>query len=185
MSVGAVLRTLGDALDAAGIPWMLAGSVASSTWGEVRSTLDVDLVVVATRASLVQLCGALPPDRWYADADMAIDAALRQSMFNIIDLETGWKIDIILQKGRPFSRAEFDRRRRVEVDGTEVWIAAPEDVMLAKLEWAKKTGSERQLRDAAGIAAVQGDALDGEWLRRWAKDLGVEDELAKVYPGPG
>jgi hypothetical protein len=181
MNVGAVLATLGAALDAAGIQWMVAGSVASSTWGEIRSTQDIDVVVVASRTSLVNLCRALPADRWYADPDMAIDAARRQSMFNIIDLESGWKIDIILQKGRAFSREEFARRRRAEVDGTPVWMASPEDVILTKLEWAKATASERQIRDAAGIVAVQGSALDGAWLARWAKTLDVEDLLARVY----
>ena len=185
MTVGSVLAALGAALDDAGIQWMVAGSVASSTWGEVRSTQDIDLVVVATRTALVQLCQALPPERWYADVDMAIDAARRQSMFNIIDLETGWKVDVILRKGRPFSAAEFARRRRVEVDGVEVWVASPEDVILAKREWAKSTGSERQARDARGIVAVQGDALDEAWLRRWAKELGVETELASVFRDAG
>ena len=166
MSVGSVLRAIGEALDAAEIPWMVAGSVASSVWGEVRSTQDIDIVVVATRPSLVRLCRALPEARWYADADLAIDAAVRQSMFNVVDLETGWKVDIILQKGRAFSREEFGRRRRAVVDGREIWIATPEDVLLAKLEWAKRTGSERQLRDAAGIVAVQGAALDRAWVER-------------------
>ncbi len=182
MNVGAVLATLGAALDAAGIHWMVAGSVASSTWGEIRSTQDIDVVVVASRTSLVSLCRALPADRWYADPDMAIDAAKRQSMFNIIDLDSGWKIDIILQKGRAFSREEFARRRRAEVDGVLVWMASPEDVILTKLEWAKATGSERQIRDAAGIVEVQGSALDGAWLVRWAKTLDVEDLLARIYP---
>ena len=180
-----MLRALGDALDGAEIPWMVAGSVASSTWGEVRSTQDIDVVVVATRSSLVRLCQALPAERWYADLDMAIEAAKRRSMFNVIDLETGWKVDLIFRKGRAFSRAEFDRRRRATVDGVEVWIAAPEDVLLAKLEWSKAAGSERQLRDAAGIVAVQRDALDGEWLRHWAKELDVEAELASVWPPAG
>ncbi len=182
MSVGAVLRTVGAALDAAEIPWMVAGSVASSTWGEVRSTQDIDLVVVASRAALVRLCKALPPDRWYADVEMAIDAARRQSMFNIIDLESGWKVDIILRKGRAFSKAEFARRQRVEVDGTLVWLATPEDVILSKLEWAKASGSERQIRDAAGIVAVQGEALDSAWLRHWAKELDVGELLRRVLP---
>ena len=103
---------------------------------------------------------------------MAIDAAGRQSMFNIIDLDTGWKVDIILRKGRAFSEAEFARRRRTEVDGTTVWLATPEDVILAKLELAKAANFERQIRDAEGIVAVQGDALDKVWLRRWARCSG-------------
>lgn len=182
MNVGAVLATLGEALDAAGIQWMVAGSVASSAWGEIRSTQDIDVVVVASRVSLVTLCKSLPAERWYADVDVAIDAAKRQSMFNIIDLDTGWKVDIILQRGRAFSRAEFARRRRAVVDGVTVWMASPEDVILAKLEWAMSSGSERQIRDAAGIVAVQGSALDGAWLTRWARTLGVDDLLARIYP---
>jgi hypothetical protein len=67
------------------------------------------------------------------------------------------------------------------VDGKEIWIETPEDVLLAKLEWAKRTGSERQPRDAAGIVAVQGAALDRGWVERWAKELGVEAELARVW----
>jgi predicted nucleotidyltransferase len=184
VSLGAVLRELGAAFDDAEIRWMVAGSVASATWGEVRATQDIDIVVEATRTSLVRLCRALPAERWYADVDMAIEAAKQRSMFNLVDMETGWKVDVILRKGRDFSRAEFERRRRAPVDGVDTWIASPEDVLLAKLEWAQATGSTRQLRDAAGIVAVQGDALDGAWLRRWAKELGVEAELATVYPGP-
>jgi hypothetical protein len=113
---------------------------------------------------------------------MAIDAARRQSMFNIIDLESGWKVDIILRKGRAFSKAEFARRQQVEVDGTLVWLATPEDVILSKLEWAKATGSERQIRDAAGIVEVQGDALDRAWLRHWATALDVGELLRRVLP---
>jgi hypothetical protein len=55
-------------------------------------------------------------------------------------------------------------------------------VILTKLEWAKSSGSERQIRDAAGIVEVQGSALDGAWLARWAKALGVEDLIARIYP---
>lgn len=39
-------------------------------------------------------------------------------------------------------------------------IAAPEDVLLAKLEWAKIGASERQIDDAAGILRMQGVKLD-------------------------
>lgn len=39
-------------------------------------------------------------------------------------------------------------------------LATPEDVLLAKLEWAKSGDSERQLEDAAGILKIQAGALD-------------------------
>lgn len=86
MSLGGVIRALAEALDAAEIQWMVAGSVASSTWGEVRATQDIDVVVEATRTSLLRLCRALPAERWYADEDMAIEASKRRSMFNLVHL---------------------------------------------------------------------------------------------------
>lgn len=35
-----------------------------------------------------------------------------------------------------------------------------EDIVVAKLEWAKETESERQLRDVVGVLMVQGDTVD-------------------------
>jgi hypothetical protein len=67
-----------------------------------------------------------------------------------------------------------------EVGGVRVQVVSPEDAILSKLEWAKESESERQLRDAAGVAATQGDRLDFEYLRKWAADLGVSDLLEKI-----
>jgi hypothetical protein len=62
----------------------------------------------------------------------------------VIDLSSGWKADLIFRKGRTFSRTEFDRRRAVEHAGMQLWMASPEDVVVAKLEWAHTTGSDRR-----------------------------------------
>ncbi len=168
------------ALNAVGVPYMVAGSVASSVWGELRASQDVDLVVEAGRADLVGFCRVLESERWYADKDMAIEAARTISMFNVLDTDSGWKFDIIVRKGRPFSREEFSRRRTTVVDGLTVFIASPEDTILAKLEWARRSESERQVRDAAGIVRVQGEALDVAYIERWAGELGVLDLWGQV-----
>ena len=52
------------------------------------------------------------------------------------------------------------------------FVATAEDVVLAKLEWAAESGSDRQLRDAAAIVAVTTD-LDVAYVDRWAAALGV------------
>ena len=61
--------------------------------------------------------------------------------FNIIDLSSGWKIDLIIRKPRPFSLSEFDRRFQVNFEGLSIFMASAEDVILAKLEWAKLSAS--------------------------------------------
>ena len=136
MSFAGPLRELTAALDASEIRYMIAGSVASSVWGELRATQDVDLVVEAGVYELVRFCRLLSAERWYADTGMAADAARRVSMFNVLDTETGWKFDIIIRKGRAFSREEFARRQLADVGGVSVPVASPEDTILSKLEWA-------------------------------------------------
>lgn len=101
-------------------------------------------------------------------------------MFNLLDIHGGWNVDLVVRKDRPFSAAEFARRRQLYVMGVEAMVASPEDVLLTKLEWSLLSGPSRQLDDARGIVTVQGDSLDVAYLRRWATDLGVADLLDTI-----
>jgi len=116
----------------------------------------------------------LPSDEYYVDLSAALRALQNEGQFNVIDLATGWKIDLVSRMGRPFSRAEFDRRLAIELDGVPLSIAAAEDVVIAKLEWAKRGGSERQIGDAAGILRIRGVKLDRSHIERWVRELGLE-----------
>src|SRR5579871_2929941 len=102
MSAQDVFRRVTAALDQAGIAYMLSGSFASAYYGAPRSTQDIDLVIAATPAQLREFVQGLPSDEYYVDLDAALQAHERQ-MFNVIDLATGWKIDLIFRKARAFS----------------------------------------------------------------------------------
>jgi hypothetical protein len=134
------------ALNGAGVPYMLAGSFASSHHGVPRATQDIDIVADPTFDTLDRFLAALSGDDVYFDADVARDELRRRGQFNVIDGSTAWKVDIIFRKGRPFSRAEMSRRVAATVLGVDVFVATAEDTVLAKLEWAKLGESERQLR---------------------------------------
>jgi len=101
-------------------------------------------------------------------------------MFNVIDLASGWKIDFIVRRDRAFSAAEMSRRIDAEVLGVRIFIATAEDTVVAKLEWAAVSGSERQLTDAASVIAVSGDRLDWDHLHRWADALGLTEHLRRA-----
>lgn len=116
---------------------MLTGSYASSVHGAPRATQDLDIVIAPTRGQLLELLRLFPDTEYYVSAEAAFDAFARRGQFNVIDFETGWKVDLIVIKEREFSRAEFERRRPLPLDGASVYVASPEDVLLAKLEWAK------------------------------------------------
>jgi hypothetical protein len=156
---------------------MVTGSIASSVHGVPRATQDIDVIIEPTREQLVDLMRRFQEPIYDADIDEALDAFRQRSMFSVIDRRGIWKVDFIFRKMRPFSKGEFDRRRRIEILDVSVYAATPEDVLLAKLEWAKLGESERQLRDAAGIIEIQGESLDEVYVERWAAALDIEEQL--------
>ena len=169
-------------LDRCGIPYMVTGSYASSVHGEPRMTLDADIVIdPPNRGSFARLLSALERDDCYVPRDTALAALRDRRMFNVIDYETSFKLDFILAKDTPFDRERFARRQPAELAGGRMWVTSPEDIVLGKILWARQGGgSERQHRDAAGVVAKQGDALDRAYLHRWADELGVRAELDGV-----
>jgi hypothetical protein len=185
MTAADLFRRIVAALDEAAIPYMLTGSFASSYHGMPRATQDIDFVIAPTREQLVHLVSRFPAAQYYVDPATARDALANESQFNVIDLATGWKIDFICRRARLFSRTEFERRTRVEVQGLPLYIATAEDVLLAKLEWAQRGGSQRQLEDAAGLLRVRGTDLDAAYLTRWIEALGLSQEWAAAQRTAG
>lgn len=176
MSVPDVFRRITAALEKAGIGYMVTGSFASAHYGSTRSTQDIDLVIEATAEQLRALVGALPKNEYYVELDAALRACQNRSLFNGIDLATGWKIDFIIRKSRPFSVEEFRRRQQVRLHGIDLYVATAEDTIISKLEWAKLGRSQRQIQDVAAILRVQWDAMDRTYLKRWVTELGVKSE---------
>jgi hypothetical protein len=176
MSLDALLRLVVTRLEALGIPYMLTGSLASSYHGVPRSTRDIDVVVDADRGQLLRLGAALREAGLYVSDEAIAEALEARGQFNAIDAESGSKIGIILVKDRPFSREEFAQRDSAELDGLRMSIVRAEDIIVAKLEWARSGESERQLRDVAGILAVRGVGLDRVRLTHWVADLGLEEQ---------
>lgn len=176
MSQVELLRAVVALLDEAGIPYMVVGSYASAFHGEPRMTQDIDVVIEPNGDSIKLLVDLVDRDRFYlGDAEEAFRS---QSMFNLIEPSSGWKVDFVVRRDRPFSKQEFDRRFLTKIAGVEVYVATAEDTMLAKLEWGAASGSDRQMDDVIAIAGNQD--VDREYLGRWAIELGVVDELEKA-----
>jgi hypothetical protein len=180
VTITAPFLRIRDALERAGVPYMLTGSFASSIHGVPRATHDVDVVIAPTREQLLALLDQFPDTEYYVSRDAALDALARRSQFNVVDFASGWKIDLIVRKARDFSREEFERRRAMEVGGVWLDVASAEDVLIAKLEWAKRGASEQQLDDAAGVIRSQGEKLDIAYVERWIQILGLDDEWQRA-----
>lgn len=170
------LKTIVALLDEAEIPHMLAGSMASTFHGEPRMTRDIDMVIDPTPESMDRFVAALDRPRFYVDD--AADAVRRRGMCNVIDTDTGWKVDPIIRKDRPFSAEEFRRQQPAAIGDTSLFVATAEDTVLAKLEWRERSNSDRQFDDAVSVLAAQDVDLD--YLRRWSRELGVAESLERA-----
>lgn len=177
--LSALLQRVVDLLRQTQIPHMIAGSFASTYYGAVRMTQDIDIIIAPTLSNLLEFIRRMPEDTYYVDEAAARDALSRRSMFNVMDMQTGWKIDFIIRKTRPFSIVEFERRQAARLFDVETFVASPEDVILAKLEWAAMSGSERQISDVMGMIAAKRIELDTEYLHTWAQELNVLELLEK------
>ena len=172
----AALATVVSALDRLAIPFMLTGSIATSFHGRPRATHDADLVIDPTPAQLDSLVEALTVADFYVDPEGAREALRRRDQFNAIDTHYACKIDLIVRRDRPFSEEELGRRLIVDLTfANAVPIVTPEDAILSKLEWARRSGdSEKQLADAAGVVELN-PSIDRAYIERWAVELGVQD----------
>jgi len=174
------LKLLLSKLDECRIPYMITGSFASNIHGLPRATQDADVVIEVERKSLERFLEILTPD-FYRSSEAAMDALNREQVFNVVHFETGFKVDLIIRKSRPFSRMEFSRRQPVFYLGANRWFATAEDTILAKLEWSKMAGSERQFSDALKVAKLQRENLDRAYLEKWAKEIGILNLLEKMF----
>jgi len=173
------------ALDAIEVAYSVVGSLASSIHGTPRSTLDVDLVADLRPEHVAPLAKALA-SRYYLDEGRMQDAVARRRSFNLIHLDSMFKVDIFVSKSRPFDQSTLARARPTSVGegegGIPVRVASPEDTILAKLEWYRAGGeaSERQWADILGVLRTKQESLERGYLEKHAEGLGVRDLLDRA-----
>jgi len=161
-------------LDRLHIPYLVTGSVAAMAYGEPRLTNDIDIVAAVEERHIPGLIEAFPPEQYYISEDMIREAVRRRGQFNIIHPALGLKVDIIIRCETPFDRSRFSRVRRIRPsEFYEANFAAPEDVIIKKLEYYRAGGSEKHLRDITGILKISGDEVDRGYVSEWAQRLGL------------
>ena len=177
-----LLVQVAKALDALQIPYLVTGGIAVLVWGRPRFTADIDIVVeVSTRKTLETLRKKLHGiSRFSYDDSEAVRDPLRGHSFNFIDGSTGLKVDFFISQGDAMSRARFRRRRRRSILGKSVQFIAPEDLILAKLLWCKNGAIAKHREDIISIITISRKTLRLDYLRSWAKKLGIADVLQEI-----
>jgi hypothetical protein len=177
-------------LEAFGVPYMVVGSFAGYAYGEPRFTQDIDLVVELTPIDIPDLLDAFPPPDFYVSHDAVRQAVRDRFQFNILHPTSGNKIDVMFPRADEWGRTQLGRRRRIDIlPGLAGYVASPEDVIVGKLWYYHDGGSEKHLRDIAGILRVSGDLVDRAAVARWAAELGYtpiwQAVLDRLSPAAG
>ena len=156
------------------VSYLVTGSVASMAYGEPRLTNDIDVVAEIREEHILGLLAAFPADTFYLSEDAIREAIRSQGQFNIIHPGSGLKVDVIIRKETPFDQSRFTRARVAHPAETyAAAFASPEDVIIKKMEYYREGGSEKHLRDIAGMLKVSAGEIDETYIVEWADRLGL------------
>lgn len=164
-----IVRDVSQRLNAAGIGYMLTGSMAMNYYAQPRMTRDIDVVVALRPADAERVVKLFSPD-YYISREAVDNSIAQQSLFNLIHNESVIKVDCIVRKQDEYRLNEFNRRQRIKIRDFETWIVSKEDLILSKLFWAKDSRSEVQLRDVKNLVAT---GCDRTYIEHWTDELGL------------
>jgi len=169
------------------VPFMLTGSVGAFAYGEPRLTNDMDVVVDLSPAKVDGLAREFSSKGYYFPPRAAVLAEiLRRGQFNILHVESGSKVDLIIHKGTPFAHTEFARKLLLpfspEFDSP---TATAEDIIISKLDYFRRGGSQKHLSDILGILRVSGETLNLSYLATWVGRLDLNNEWQQVLKAHG
>lgn len=164
-----VVRNLASRFAQSNIDYMLTGSMAMNYYAQPRMTRDID-VVVALKEEDADLITNLFGSDYYVAREVVLRAIAYKSVFNMIHQETVIKVDCIMRKDSDYRRLEFARRIHVTIQDFTAWIVSREDLIISKLDWARDSHSELQLRDVRNLLST---GYDKSYIEEWTRKLGL------------
>jgi hypothetical protein len=169
-----------EALEAAQIKYLVGGAVATAAWGQARTTQDLDVVVDLPVESMASLSKELERRDMLVPPDIMLDLWLRSRgdlAINAIHWPSGYKAELFMLRPEDRQRrAALERRVKADYGPPlgEIWVHAPEDLILYKVRYYAISQQTKHVRDIGGILSSVGDELDWDYLNDWigALDLG-------------
>jgi hypothetical protein len=173
------LKLVIEALDAAGVEYLIGGAIAEWAWGEPRATQDLDLVVKIPIKAIKKLSKELEKRDMLIPAEIILDSILEDRAdipINAIHMYSGLKADLYpVREGDELRQSAFRRRQQVDY-GTpigEVYIHSPEDLILYKLIYFGLSQQSKHSRDIAAILKSKKNELDLDYIQGWVTRLGL------------
>lgn len=166
-----LLKRISLSLEKENIPYMLSGSIALNNYTVPRMTLDIDIVIELKEDNINNFLSIFG-ENYYVNENVVADEVKRSGMFNVIDHETGFKIDFIIRKNSEYRQHEFQRRQKIRISDFEIWIVTPEDLVVSKIEWIQRLKSDKQISDIENLLAIPD--IDKNYIKKWCDKLKLD-----------
>jgi hypothetical protein len=179
LEIAGFLKLVIEALNAAGVEYLIGGAIAEWAWGEPRATQDLDLVVKIPIKSINKLSKELKKRDMLISADIILDSILEDRAdipINAIHIHSGLKADLYpVREGDELRQSAFQRREQVDYGPPigKVYIHSPEDLILYKLMYFGLSQQSKHSRDIAAILKSKKNELDMNYIEQWAARLGL------------
>lgn len=157
-------------LEAYDIQYMISGSLALLAYSTPRMTRDIDIVVNIQESDLSKFLEIFK-DGFYLHPQSIQEEIKRRGMFNVIDYNSGFKIDFIVRKNTPFHINEFNRRIITNVYNFPAYMVSLEDLVIAKIKWIQEYQSENQINDIVNL--IKNPNIDLEYVYKWCREMNL------------
>jgi hypothetical protein len=178
---GSFVREALDALEEAGVQYLIGGAVAVWGWGEARTTRDFDVVVDLPLEQMAGLSDSLRAREMLAPVEVMLDLYMSPAdlPINAIHMPTGYKLEIfLLRPDDPLRAIALQRRLLVDFGPSigEAYVHSPEDLILYKLQYYSLSSQPKHIRDIGSIIAMIGDdSLEHDYLTQWIDRLELNE----------
>lgn len=159
-----------DALESAGVGYMLVGSLATNFYGVPRATQDADFVIQLGAVRLSEVIDRL---------GLGFRLERHESFETIIGASGGGVLLFHLSDD-DHDQERFRRRRRVTLLGRHVSLPTAEDMIITKLRWAITRAGIKDREDVRDVVAIQGERLDWGYIHSWADRHGTRALLDEI-----
>ncbi|EDY19891.1 conserved hypothetical protein [Chthoniobacter flavus Ellin428] len=174
-----------EPMEVSELPYCVTGSVAAGIYGQIRTTHDIDLVLLMEVKDIARLQAAFPESEYYVPPQETLVTELRRGQRGCLNLyhhESGFKADLFFVVHDPLHLWAMKNRRRVGYGDRQMWIAPPEYVLLRKLEFFREGRQDKHIGDMRFMLAVT--EMDRPFIEAQVERLGLKDqweELLEAY----
>lgn len=166
------LKAASRLLESHGITHALLGGIAANLYRqEARATQDVDFGIIASPAEVVSIITAFESAGWAVEVREKKAEAIRLAHEDLP------RIDLLVA-GTPFEESAIARAAKLAIDGQEMAIVTPEDLIVYKLIAGRA-------RDYEAVAAILNASdmlskIDSAYVRGWLDQFGLADRWERA-----